>query len=156
MVQDFHATDPKLNLLTLQPEIRLRPLLFFAGCIGLLGCLSYLKPEPYRAAYGSLAALAAMALIVQYRRESVLVRNRLSAVGVVTEYRIRGRSVPHFGNGVPVIKYEFVAFDQKTYYGQTGWGTSGLKKGSRITIIYNPENPARSHPLSGFVFYSFR
>ncbi|HVO81580.1 MAG TPA: hypothetical protein VMT28_12665 [Terriglobales bacterium] len=55
-----------------------------------------------------------------------------------------------------VIAIWIVAFDQKTYHGETGWGAAGLKKGSRITILYNPENPARSHPLHGFLFYSFR
>jgi hypothetical protein len=152
MVQQF---DANLRLLALQPRLRRRPIILFAACIGFLGCMSYLKPEPYRAAYGGLAAAAAIALIVQYRRESVLVRNRLSATGVVTDWRVRGKGVPHFGKGVPVMKYEFVAFDQKTYQGETGWGAAGLKKGSHITILYNPENPARSHPLGGFVFYSF-
>jgi hypothetical protein len=57
---------------------------------------------------------------------------------------------------VPIIKYEFVAFDQKMYHGETGWGARGLQKSSQIKILYNPENPARNHPLGGFVFYSFR
>lgn len=143
-------------LLTVQPKLRLRPIVFFGACILVLASASYFEPEPYRAFYGGLAALLTFAIIVQYRRERLLARNRLSAVGVVAEYRVRGKGVPHFGKGVPTIKYEFVAFDQKTYHGETGWGAAGLKKGSRITILYNPENPARSHPLGGFVFYSFR
>ena len=69
---------------------------------------------------------------------------------------MRGRHAPYFGKGVPIIKYEFIAFDQKTYQGETGWGATGLEKGSQITILYNPENPRKSHPLGGFVFYSFR
>ena len=153
--QDVHQPHEKLDLLARQAKLRLRPVFFFIGCLAVLGFASYLKPEPYRAAYGSLAALAAMALIVQYRRERRLVRNRLSAIGTVTDYRVRGKGVPHFGKGVPIIKYEFIAFDQKTYQGETGWGAAGLEKGSQITILYNPENPSKSHPLGGFVFYSF-
>jgi len=137
-------------------KLRLRPVLFFVGCLAVLGFASYFKPEPYRAFYGALAALLTFALVVQYRRETSLMRNRLSAIGIVTEHRVRGRHAPYFGKGVPVIKYEFVAFDQKTYQGETGWGAAGLEKGSQITILYNPENPARSHPLGGFIFYSFR
>jgi hypothetical protein len=103
-----------------------------------------------------LLAFFAFAIIVQYRRETILARNHLSAIALVTGYRLRGKGVPHFGKGVPTIKYEFLAFDQKTHHGETGWGTAGLQKGSQISILYNPENPARNHSLGGFVFYSFR
>src|SRR5437660_4387029 len=89
--QDVHPPREKLDLLTWHAKLRLRPVLFFLGCLAVLGFASYLKPEPYRAAYGSLATLAAMALFVQYRRERRLVRNRLSAIGVVTDYRVRGK-----------------------------------------------------------------
>lgn len=139
-----------------KPKLRIRPVLFFVGCLAVLGFATYFKPEPYRAFYGGLATLFAFALLVQYRRETSLVRNRLSAIGTVTDYRVRGKGVPHLGKGVPTIKYEFVAFDQKTYQGETGWGAAGLMKGSQITVLYNPENPAKNHPLGGFVFYSFR
>ena len=154
--QDVHPAQEKFDLVSRQPKLRPRAVLFFVGCLAVLGFASYLKPEPYRAAYGSLAALAAMALIVQYLRERRLVSNRLSAIGTVTDYRVRGKGVPHFGKGVPIIKYEFIAFDQKTYQGETGWGAAGLEKGSQITILYNPENPRKSYPLGGFVFHSFR
>jgi hypothetical protein len=137
-------------------KLRLRPVLFFVGCLAVLGFATYFKSEPYRAFYAGLAALFAFALIVQYRRETHLVRNQLSAMGVVTEHRVRGRHAPYFGKGVPTIEYEFVAFDQKTYVGETGWGAAGLNNGSQITVLYNPENPAKNHPLGGFVFYSFR
>jgi len=139
-----------------QPRFRLRPLVFFGACFLVLVVASYFNREPHRAFYGSLAAALAIAMIVQYRRETALVRNALSATAVVTDHRIRGKYASYFGGGVPIIKYEFVAFDQKTYHGETGWGATGLRKGSQITILYNPENPARSHPLRGFVFYSFR
>jgi len=44
----------------------------------------------------------------------------------------------------------FVAFDEKTYVGETGWGVRGLYEGARITILYNSGNPAASHPLTSF------
>jgi hypothetical protein len=121
-----------------------------------LSAASYFKPEPYRAFYRGLAALLAMALIVQYRRERRLVSNPLSATAVVTGHKIRGKGVPYFGTGVPIIHYEFSAFDQKTYHGETGWGAAGVAKGSQITVLYNPEDPSKNHPLGGFVFFSFR
>jgi hypothetical protein len=124
-------SDHNVELLTLQPKVRLRPIVFFVACVLVLACASYFKAEPYRAFYGALAGLLAFAMIVQYRRERLLVGNRLSAIGAVTEYRVRGKGVPHFGKGVPTIKYEFVAFDQKTYQGETGWGAAGLQKGRR-------------------------
>jgi hypothetical protein len=143
----LHATQPKL---------RLRPVVFLGVCATVLAVASYFKPEPHREFYGALAALLVFAMMYQYRKETSLVRNHLSAIAVVTDYLVRGKHAPYFGGGVPIIKYEFVAFDQKTYAGETGWSTTGLQKGSQITILYNPENPARSHPLGGFVFYSFR
>jgi len=145
-----------MELLTVQPKLRLRPIVFFGACVLVLAAASYFKPEPYRAFYGGLAALLVIAMIVQYRRERLLVSNRLSAIGVVTDYTVRGKHAPYLGKGVPVIKYEFIAFDQKTYHGETGWGAASLRKGSQLTILYNPENPAKNHPLGGFVFYSFR
>ena len=110
-----------------------------------------------------LAILGSLALAVQYRRERELLRNRLSAIGTVTGYRIPGRSryrivrfiVRRFAPEVAVIKYSFVAFDQKTYGGETGFGARDLRQEDGIVIIYNPENPARNHPLGGFIFYSF-
>ncbi|MGH9515815.1 MAG: DUF3592 domain-containing protein [Terriglobales bacterium] len=142
--------------LTAKPRIRLRPVLFLLACGLVLGLASYFRPEPYRALYGSLAGLLIFALVYQYRKETSLVRNHLSAVAVVTDYVVRGKHAPYFGGGVPIIKYEFVAFNQKTYQGETGHGARSLQKGSQITILYNPENPTVSHPLGGFVFYSFR
>ena len=147
-------TGSRHGLLAREPKLRLRPVLFFGACLAILATASYFKPEPYRAFYGSLAGLLIFAMVYQYRKETSLVRNHLSAVAVVTDYRLRGKRAPYFGGGVPIIKYEFVAFDQKTYQGETGWGAKNLQKGSQITILYNPENPARSHPLGGFIFYS--
>ena len=148
--------DANLSLLAFRPKLRLQPIIFFTGCVAVLGAASYVKPEPYRAFYGGLAALLAMALIVQYRRERRLVSNPLSATAVVTDHKIRGKGVPYFGTGVPIIQYEFVAFDLKTYHGETGWGAAGLAKGSQIMVLYNPEDPSKSHPVGGFIFFSSR
>jgi hypothetical protein len=143
------------QILTIRPRRRLRPIIFFGLCFALLAVVAYFKPQPYRAVYGGLAALATLGMIVQFRRESALIRNRLSATAVVVDHLVRGKHAPYFGGGVPIMKYEFLAFDQKTYYGETGWGAAALTKGSHITVLYDPENPARSHPLGGFVFFSF-
>lgn len=150
------ADDIDVRLLTTRPKLRLRPVIVFVACIAVLAALSYFKPQPYRAFYGGLAALATFTLVVQYRRETALIRNhRVSATAIVTEYKVTGKHAPYFGKGVPIIQYEFVSFDQKTYRGETGWGAAGLSKGSHITVLYDSRDPARSHPLRGFVFYSF-
>ncbi len=155
MVEESHSTDAGMRLQVLRPNLRLRVAGFYILCIAFLGYLGYAKHGVYRAFYGGLSALAAVSLIVQFRRESAVVHNRLSAVGVVTEYKVRGKGAPYLGKGVPMIKYEFVAFDQKTYHGETGWGAGGLSEGEHLTVLYNPENPAANHPLTSFIFYSF-
>jgi hypothetical protein len=163
MVVNPHSSDANMRLQTLQPRFHLRRAGIFILAFILLGFFSFMKHGVYRAYYGGFAGLGAAALIVQYRRESAVVHNRLSAVGVVTDYRIPLRSksrvlnsiVSKFSPDVPRMKYSFVTFDQKTYTGETGWGALGLYKGAPITVLYNPENPARNHPLTSFVFYSF-
>jgi hypothetical protein len=152
-----------MRLQTLQPKLHLRAAAVFILAIVILGYFGFRRPGVYRAYFGSLACLAAAALIVQYRRERAIVHNRLSAEGVVTEYRLplRSRSqilnfiVSRFSPAVPLIKYSFVAFDQKTYKGETGWRALGLYKGAQVTILYKPEDPAMNHPLTSFIFYSF-
>ncbi len=155
IAQESDSTDASLRLQTIHPKLRLRVAAFYILCIAFLAYLTYRTHWPYRAFYGGLFALGAAALIVQHRREHALVHNRLSAIGVVTEYKMRGKGAPHFGKGVPVIKYQFVAFDQKTYRGETGWRARGLYEGAKVTILYQPENPAVNHPLTSFIFYSF-
>ena len=158
-----HSSDASMRLQTLQPKFHLRFAAVFILAIVFLGFLGFTKHGVYRAYFGGLACLAAAALIVQYRRERAIVHNRLSAVGVVTDYRIPLRSGPRivrflaskFSPEVPIIKYSFVAFDQKTYKGETGWGALGLYEGAQVTILYKPENPTVNHPLTSFTFYSF-
>jgi hypothetical protein len=164
MAGQFRSSGASARLQTLQPRFHLRIAAIFILAIVFLGFLSFTKRGVYRAYYGGLSGLAAAALIVQYCRERTIVHNRLSAVGAVTHYRIPLRSGPRivrflvskFSPEVPRIKYSFVAFDQKTYTGETGWGARGLYKGAEITVLYNPQNPARNHPLTSFIFYSFR
>jgi hypothetical protein len=148
----FVQSEPGIS--GLRPKLRLKPIIFLGACFAVLVVASYFNREPHRAFYGGLAAAVAIAMIVQYCRETALARNALSATAVVTSYRVVGKHAPYFGKGVPVFKYEFVAFDQKIYRGETGWGAAGLQNSSRFTVLYNPEDPARSHPLHGFVFYS--
>jgi hypothetical protein len=144
-----------MRLQTLQPVFHPRIAAVFILAIVFLGFLSFTKHGVFRAYFGGIACLAAVALIVQYCRERTIVHNRLSAVGVVKEYKIRGKSAPYLGKGVMVIKYEFVGFDQKTYKGETGWGATNLYEGSRVTVLYDPGNPSVNHPLTSFIFYSF-
>jgi hypothetical protein len=163
MAGQFRSSDASERLQTLQPKFHLRIAAIFILAIVFLGFLSFTTHGVYTAYYGGIACLAAVALIVQYCRERTIVHNRLSAVGVVTEYRIplRSRSrvlnfiVSRFSPDVPCIKYSFVAFDQKTYEGETGWGALGLYKGAQLNILYKPENPRVNHPLASFTFYSF-
>jgi hypothetical protein len=163
MAGQFRSSDASERLQTLQPKFHLRIAAVFILAIVFLGFLSFTTHGVYTAYYGGIACLAAVALIVQYCRERTIVHNRLSAVGVVTEYRIplRSRSrvlnfiVSRFSPDVPCIKYSFVAFDQKTYEGETGWGALGLYKGAQLNILYKPENPTVNHPLTSFTFYSF-
>ena len=153
--QDSHSIDASLGLQLVRPKFQLRVAAFYIFCIAFLAYLTYRTHFPYRAFYGGLFVLSTAALIVQYRREHALVQNRLSAAGVVTEYKIRGKGGLHLGKGVPVIKYQFVAFDQNTYQGETGWGAAGLEEGSQLTVLYDPQSPAKNHPLTSFIFYSF-
>jgi hypothetical protein len=75
---------------------------------------------------------------------------------------LRGRSrfvnaiLSRFSGNIPLMKYSFVAFDQKSYTGETGWGAQGLYVGAQIPVLYNAQNPAANHPLSSLIFYSFR
>ena len=163
MARESNSIEARLRLQTLQPKFRLRIAGIFILAVAVLGLSSFTRHGVYRVYHGGLAGLAAAALVVQYFRERAIVHNRLSAVGVVTDYRIplRSRSrvlnwiVARFAPEVPIIKYSFVAFDQKTYTGETGWGALGLYKGAHVTILYNPGNPASNRPLQSLVFYSF-
>ena len=146
------------------PSLRWRTVILFVGVILILSFASFVNHGVGRAYCGTLAGAAALALAVQYRRENRLATNRLLALGVVADWgnplRSRFRFInvilSRFTGNVPRIKYSFVAFDQKTYRGETGWGVASLHKGARIAVLYDPGKPSASHPVRSFIFYSFR
>lgn len=74
----FDATQ---QLQTLRPKIRLRVAAFFVFVIIFLAFISYWKRGVQGAFYGGLSALAAVCLIVQYRKEGALARNSLVGHG---------------------------------------------------------------------------
>jgi hypothetical protein len=164
MAVQFQSSDLNARVQILQAHLRLRIVAVFISMIAILAYVGFARSGVYRIAYLGLALAGAIALAVQYRRERTLVFNRLSAVGRVTEYRVPLNKLPnwlglllsHLAPRVPRIKYSFLAFDQKTYTGETGWNAAGLRQGSQITILYNPQSPAANHPLRSFVFYSLR
>ena len=129
-----HVQDEAPRAQTAQPRFRWRIASAFAAVIVILGLVSYLNQGVRRAYYGTLCAVAALAMIVRYRRERALVSNRLLVDAFVTDWgkplRSRSRFVDFFlarlSGNIPVMKYSFVAFDQKTYTGETGWGALGL------------------------------
>lgn len=159
-----HLESEMARVQTAKASLRWRALAVFIALIVALVFVAFINHEVRRIYYGALSAAAAVALIVQYSREHALVRNRLLTVAVVTDWgrpvRSRSRAVDailsRLSGNIPVMRYSFVAFDQKTYTGQTGWGGHRLYVGARIPILHNPEKPAANHPLTSFVFYSFR
>ncbi|SRR5579885_1024099 len=162
-MRETEAIDKELLVQTARATLRWRVVAVFVAVILILAMVSLYSSGVRRASYGLLAAAAALALIVQYSRESALVGNRLLADAVVTHWRrpLRSRSrvvnitLSRLSGNIPVMKYSFTAFDQKTYTGETGWGARDLSIGARILIVYDASNPARNHPLRSFVFYSF-
>ncbi|HXJ04937.1 MAG TPA: hypothetical protein VNH65_07550 [Candidatus Acidoferrum sp.] len=155
--------DATLRLQTVQSKFRWRTAAIFVPVVVILAGLGFTTHGVYRAYYGGLSGLCAVALTVQYRRERALLGNRLLAAAVVTDWgkplrshsRFASSILSRFSGNIPLVKYSFVAFDQKTYVGETGWGARGLYKGAQIMILYNPGNPAANHPLRSFIFYSF-
>lgn len=159
------SRNNSLRVQTLEPRFRWRAVAVFVVVIAGLAVAAYFTQDKiYRGYYGGLAGLATIALVIQYGRERALAFNRLSATGVVTDYAVPARSrwrilnwvISRFAPDVPLIKYSFVAFDQKTYEGQTGWGTQKLQKGATIIVLYDAANPAANHPLTSFVFFTFQ
>jgi hypothetical protein len=163
MSDNSQFTDAALWLQTLQPRFRWRTVFVFAAIICALVLTTIFKHGASKAYYAVLATAAALALTVQYRRERILVANRLLATAVVTEHRkpLQSQSrwlnfiLSRFTGNIPVMTYSFVAFDQKTYEGRTGWGAHSLFKGARMPVLYNPQDPGKNHPLASFIFYSF-
>jgi hypothetical protein len=154
------SSDVNARVQIMQPQLRLRTALFSLSIIVILALLGFTSNGVYRARFVLLGVAAGIALMVQFRRERALVYNRFSAMGVITEYNLSTAPkslrvlISHFGGNARRIKYSFVAFDQRTYVGETGWNTKELRVGLAIPILYNPQDPAQNHPLTSFVFYS--
>ena len=149
---------------TLRPRLRLHGpvlLLLFIGTFPLFFFLTYGLPRFF---YCGLSIVGICVLLFQFSKEYGLVHDRLTALGVVTDYRLppRGNSwltrliMRKFSPDVPVIEYSFVAFDLKTYMGKTGFGVRGLYKGAKIAVLYKPGKPSVNHPVTSFIFYSFQ
>jgi len=164
MLDDSQLSEATAALPTLRARFRWRVPIALAIGIGVLTYFGvFVKKGPYAIGYPGLAGTLAIAMGLQYRRERALTRNRLAAVGLVTDYWIpfRGKSrilnfiVARFYPEVPRYKYSFVAFDQKSYAGKTGLGSRGLYTGAKIIVLYDPANPATNHPRTGFIFFSF-
>ena len=155
--------DVALRMQTASPKLRWRTVAVFLALILILSFVSFINDGIRRVYYGILAGGAALVLVVQYRKEQALVTNRLVTTGVVTDWgkplRSRSRFVDsiasRFPGNIPLMKYSFIAFDQKTYTGQTGWGARDLHIGASIPVLYDADNPVTNHPLNGFIFYSF-
>jgi hypothetical protein len=151
------------DLQTLQPKLRLHGPVVLLILIGSFPLFYFLERGPNRIFHCALAALALGAVSYHFWKESGLVRDRLIAVAVITYYgnpvqkgpRILRRIFRRFAPDVPIIEYSFVAFDQKTYTGQTGWRSRGLYEGAQIAVLYKPGKPKVNHPAASFIFYSF-
>lgn len=147
----------------LQPRLRLHGPLLLLIFLGALPLFFFLMRGINRFFYCGLFLLVISVLLFHFHKEYQLVHDRLTALGVVTEYRVpwRGKSwfgrviARKFSSDVPVIKYWFVAFDQKTYTGKTGFYAYGLYKGAHITVLYKPGKPSVNHPVRSFI-YSFQ
>jgi hypothetical protein len=61
-----HSGDASMRLQTLQPQFHLRIAAVFILAIVFLGYLGFTKHGVFRAYFGGIACLAAVALIVQY------------------------------------------------------------------------------------------
>ncbi len=152
-----------LNLQTLQPRLRLHGPLLLLLFVGTLPLFFFLTHGIGRVSRCGLSILGISVVLFHFSKEYRLVHDHLTAVGVVTDYRIPLRSssrfvrfiMSKFSPDAPIIKYSFIAFDQKTYTGQTGWRARGLYKGAKITVLYKPGKPSVNHPVTSFIFYSF-
>jgi len=161
----FQLTFPStFDIQTLQPRLRLHGPVVLLILFGSFPLFFFLEHGINRIFHCGLSVLGVSAVLFHFSKEYRLVHDRLTAVGVVTDYgpptvansRFLRFFMRKFSPDVPVIKYSFVAFDQKTYTGKTWWRARGLYKGARITVLYKPGKPLVNHPVRSFIFYSFR
>jgi len=117
------------DIQTLQPHLRLHGPVLILIFVALFPVFFLLLHGINRIFYCRLSILVVSVLLFHLRMEYQLVHDRLVAVGVVTGYRtpLTGNSrfarfiMRKFAPDAPLVKYSFVAFDQKTYTGKTGW-----------------------------------
>jgi len=141
---------------SLRVQFRVRvAALYSVVCVALVA-IGLARHGVERALYPGLAIVCATTLIAEHWKERALVRDHKSALAVVTEYAIRLRGTPHLWQGVPRIKYYFVANDHNVYTGEAGWNVRGLFHGAQLPVLYRSSNPGSNLPLQSFMFYSFQ
>lgn len=152
-----------LDIQTVQPRLSPHGPVVLLILLGSFALFFLLKHDINRIVYCSFSLLVIAAVLFHFRKEYRLVHDRLVAIGVVTDYGVPFSNAPRFlrffirkfSPEVPIAKYSFVAFDQKTYTGQTGWHTHVSYKGAKITVLYKLAKPSVNHPVRSFIFYRF-
>ena len=164
MVSRQSTSPSTLDIQTLQPKLRLHGPVVLVILFSTFPLFFFLEHGPNRVVHCGLSILAGCAVLYHFSKEYRLVHDRLTAVGTVTYYGIayKGSSrilrfiMRKFSPEVPIAEYSFVAFNQRTYTGKTGFRVHRLYRGAKITILYNPAKPSLNHPLTSFIFYCFR
>ena len=152
------------DIQTVQPRLRLHGPVLLILLLGTFPLFYFLERGPNRIGHSGLALLAVGAVLYHLFKEYRLVHDRLTAIATVTYYgtAYKGRSrivrfiMRKFSPNVPIAEYSFLAFNQKTYTGKTGFRVLGLYPGAKITVIYKPGKPSVNHPVTSFIFYSFQ
>lgn len=158
------ASPSTYDIQTLQPRLRLHGPVLLLILLAAFPLFYFLERGPNQIFHSGLAILAVGAVLYHFSKEYRLVHDRLTAVATVTHYgmaykgssRVLRFTMRRFSPNVPVIEYSFVAFDQKTYTGKTGFRVRGLYQGAKITVLYKAGKPSLNHPTTSFIFYSFQ
>lgn len=151
------------DIQTLQPRLRLHGPVLILILFAAFPLFYFLEHGPNRIFHSGLAVLAVGAVVYHFSKEYRLVHDRLTAIATVTYYgmaykgsfRVLRFLTRRFSPNVPVIEYSFVAFDQKTYKGTTGFRIHGLYPGAKIAVLYKAGKPSLNHPATSFIFYQF-
>ena len=152
-----------LDIQTLQPRLRLHGSVLVVILFGTFPLFFFLEHGPNRVVHCGLSILAGCAVLYHFSKEYRLVHDRLIALATVTYYgmaykgssRILRFITCKFSPNVPIAEYSFLAFNQKTYTGKTGFRVHGLYRGAKIPVLYKPGKPSVNHPVTSFIFYRF-